>query len=329
MAVYFSSPANDSPTGYGRVATKLRQALSDSDIEITDKPHKSDIQIWYGQPFRDRKHAKSYRRRCNTFLTYTMFESTVLPDGWVDFINNREGLLTPSKWCANWFTKCGVKVPIDILHHGVDPKEFPFLERPVDRKYFTFIWQGVNPRDRKGCELVRTAFKKLRMKHARLIIKATPVKSPRLYLEYGGMKEIWDWYTQKQMLNLLKEADFSINPTSGEGFGNIPLEGAATGLGVAVTDFSGCKEYLDDLKPNMIGIKWKKKPSYFNSLGNDFGFDAAPQLDHICAIMEWANQNREKVREMGRQASKAVHKRWTWQRPINQLKKILSRYESL
>ena len=307
---------------------KLKETLRASNIPLTNKPNREkDIQIFYGQPFRDRRNAAYYRRRCNTYLTYTMFESTKLPDGWVEFINAHEGLLTPSRWCKDWFIKNGVKVPVDVLHHGVDPAEFPILERPRDREYLTFIWQGVNPRDRKGCEIVRRAFRKLRLKKTRLIIKATPVSSPRLHLEMSGYKEIWDWYTQKQMLELLYEADMSLNPTSGEGFGLIPLEHAATGLCVAVTDFSGCKEYLDDLKPDMIGIKWKEKPSYFNALDGDYGYDAEPDFNHLCEVMIWANKNRDKVREMGLRAARAIQKRWTWQRPVKQLKAVLKKYD--
>ncbi len=326
MALHFTSPADNPACGYGRVATKLLEALKASNIPITEKPQRLDVQIFYGQPFRDNKTARQRRRRCDTYLIYTMFESTVIPEGWVKDINRYEALLTPSRWCGRWFADCGVTVPWHLLHHGVDPTEFPLLKRPADRKYLTFIIQCVNPKDRKGCEMVRQAFFKLKLPKTRLIIKAVPVQSPRLYMERPREKEIWDWYTQKQMLALLQEADMSLNPTSGEGFGLIPLEHAATGLAVAVTDFSGCKEYLDELKPDMIGIKWRPKPSYFNSLGGDYGFDAAPDYDHLCSIMEWAAKNRDQVREKGRRLAQAVHERWTWQRPVGQLKEILKAY---
>ena len=326
MALYFTSPADNPACGYGRVAVKLREALVKSGIPLTCRPRRTDVQIWYGQPTNEADILEQRRRRCDRFLIYTMFESTVIPEGWVDEINRHDGLLTPSRWCGRWFHECGVKVPWQLLHHGVDPEEFPLLERPADRKHFTFIWQGVNPRDRKGCEMVRQAFLKLKLPRTRLIIKAVPVKSPRLYLETPGCKEIWDWYTQKQMLSLLQEADMSLNPTSGEGFGLIPLEHAASGLVVAVTDFSGCKEYLDELKPDMIGIQWRPKPSYFNSMGGDYGFDAAPDYDHLCSVMEWAAQNRDQAREKGWRLAQAVHERWTWQRPVEQIKAILKAY---
>jgi len=327
MALYFTSPADNPACGYGRVATKMLEALKASDIPTTEKPQRSDIQVYYGQPFRDKKTAYARRRRCDTFLLFTMFESTVIPDGWVETINHYEALLTPSRWCGRWFVECGMKVPWHLLHHGVDPVEFPLLERPADRKYLSFLWQGTNPKDRKGCELVRRAFYKLSLPDTRLILKAVPVQSPRLYMERPREKEIWDWYSQKQMLALLQEADVSLNPTSGEGFGLIPLEHAATGLFVAATDFSGCREYLNELKPNMVGIKWQPKPSYFNSLGGDYGFDAAPDFDHLCSIMENASKNRDEVRKKGQRLAQAVHKSWTWQRPINQLREILKSYE--
>jgi glycosyltransferase involved in cell wall biosynthesis len=324
--LFFSSPARNGKTGYGKVFNSLSKALDKSDIPLTEKPQKDDIQIWYGQPFREKKYAAHYRRRCNTYLTYTMFESTVLPPGWVDFINSREGLLTPSKWCADWFQKCGVNVPIDILHHGVDPDEFPFMER--HGRPFTFMWQGVNVKDRKNGEMVRQAFLKLNLKDARLIIKAVPVETPKLHIEMKNIKEIWEWYSAEQMQQLYSEADMSLNPTSGEGFSLCPLEHAATGMAVAVTNFSGCKEYLDDLKPDMIGINWQPKPSYFNSLGGDFGYDAAPDFDHLCSIMEHAVNNRDEMREKGKRLSETIHTRWTWQKPVEQLKMILDKYDA-
>ena len=331
--LYFSSPAKSGKigqTGYSRVAQKLIEALGKSDIPITCDPKVDDVQIWYGQPPYPENELEPWRheRKCNTFLTYTMFESTVLPDGWVEFINDREGLITPSRWCNDWFRECGVNVPIDVCHHGVDPIEFPYLERDKDREYFTFIWQGVNPRDRKGCEIVREAYSKLRLPKTRLILKATPLYSPRFYSQVGGITEIWDWYTEKQMLEIYRQADFSINPTSGEGFGLIPLEHAATGLAVAVTSFSGCLEYLDEL-PEMIGINWKVKPTYFRPILGDDGYDAKPDIEHICFIMEWAAKHRQTVREAGKALSEQVHKNWTWKRAIKQIKGIYKKYAQL
>ena len=130
------------------------------------------------------------------------------------------------------------------------------------------------------------------------------------------------------MLDLLRDADVSLNPTSGEGFGLIPLEHAATGLYTAVTNFSGCKEYLSDLAPNMQGIPWDRKPSYFNSLGGDFGYDAAPRIDFLYAFIEWCAKNREKVRERGLRAARAIRERWTWKRAVEQIKEVLKIYES-
>ena len=101
----------------------------------------------------------------------------------------------------------------------------------------------------------------------------------------------------------------------------------ATGLDVAVTDFSGCREYLFDV--GMHPIKWHNYEAFYNTqVKGDYGEDAYPDEDHIAEIMTWASNNRDKVRERGKQLSQIVHKRWTWQRPVNQLKNILPKYES-
>jgi len=309
--------------GYGKVYNKILDTLENLNYPepFIKEPAWNDLQIWYA-PLFDYVTA-DFNQVCEKVLTYSMFESTIIPEGWADFINRFSGFLVPCQWCKDIFVNNGVKVPIDVLHHGVDPVEYPYIERS-DSEYFTFLWQGASVKDRKGCDLVLEAYNKLKLKKSRLIIKATPLRTPRYYSQLYGITEIWDFYTHKQMIDLLSTVDMSINPSRGEGFGLIPLEHAATGIYSCATDFSGFKEYIDDI-PQIGKINWHWSNVAY--LGKKYGKDAAADFDHICHLMEWGYNNRDEVRRLGKEASQAIHERWTWNRPIEQMKVICKKYE--
>ena len=108
----------------------------------------------------------------------------------------------------------------------------------------------------------------------------------------------------------MKEANLSVNPTRGEGFGLIPLEHMATGLPTIVSSNTGCQEYINP-KFN-IGLDCKQEPSFFNRIGGDFGYDMVPTIKSIKEKILWCYENREEAKEMGKRASEWVKTNLTW-----------------
>src|SRR5207237_7653454 len=69
---------------------------------------------------------------------YSMWESTGVPAEEVDEINGCVFLMyVPCRQNADSYRASGVRVPIKVLHHGVDAQKFPLLERGR-RERFTF-----------------------------------------------------------------------------------------------------------------------------------------------------------------------------------------------
>lgn len=302
MNIHFHTPAQI-PGGFRRAHESLSKALKNRfDVMLVESYQDMDFQVSWTQPYDTDKFRPYYKRKCSKQVIYTTFESEIVPDGWVDVINSREGLFTTSQWCKKIFEREGVKVSIDVIPHGIDVNEFPYLMRDWDLP-FTFIWQGMHPDDRKGGNLVLRAFEKLNLKDARLVMKWVPLLSPRYYEKNKRIERVAAIWSQEKMLSVLSQCHCSVNPTGAEGFGLIPLEHMATGLPAIVTNWSGCADYIDSMYCYPLDIRG------VNGQGR-----AEIDFDRLCELMEYCYNNRDSIMAKGRIASLLIHKAWTWER---------------
>ena len=115
-----------------------------------------------------------------------------------------------------------------------------------------------------------------------------------------------------------KEADISVNPTRGEGFGLIPLEHMATGLPVLVSNNSGCKEYVNDYYN--IPIRCNLGQAYF---GPEYGLDEIPDYTDMKDEIQRAYEHRADIKKLGKQASEWVHREWNWDKATDKLLEVI------
>lgn len=329
--IFFQSPCNYliidgkeiGTFGYSKVKEKLQAQLVKRGIELTNDPRPDDIQIHWGQPHLDSEHL--YERKCDTFLWMCNFESCLIPGGWIGNINKGEALITTSKWCAEIFANSGVKVPIHIVHHGVDPEEFPYMERPAARENFTYLCQSLSLKYRR-CEMaVEEVFNSLDFPDVRLLQKITPNVCPKTDLTIGKTRMIAKWHTTKEIAEFSQMSDILIHASIGEGFGLVPLEHLSMGLPSISTYFSGVTDYMD--ARFFLPLAWKPVRKFVNEPGNvQWGIDCEPDMGHLKELMIWAYNHRDDVRQMGIAGSKWVHEHWTWDRAVNQLIDVLRLY---
>jgi len=330
MALDFWCPSVAGSTGYGRVHVRLYRALKRIGAKLTDDPGAEDVTVHYGQPGLDPRLRKLWRvRPAGKFLFYSMFECSVPPEGWVDVIEGRlpgvepaDGLCVPSTWAGNMFRANGVTIPVHVVPHGVDAEEFPFVDRGIPSRPFTYLWQGVSPDDRKGGWLVREAFENL-------ALPADVHGGPWLVLKWMNRRPFY-WkdnerriehigvnLSDSEMLELLRRCDVSVNPTSGEGFGLIPLEHAATGMATIVTDWSGPADYAGDV--GMLRLGYELGPSVFGGQIGLKAIDAKPDENDLEELMAMCFMDEDGARDMGRRSSERIHEHWTWERAARAL----------
>lgn len=330
MKVCLYSVANVDETGYGAMLRNFTIALFQRGIDLVDFHFcdKVDAQVFIGQPaqvlrsFKTRKGIFDYlKRKSDRFFLFSMFEAEKLPPKWAQDINQWfDAVIVPSDWCGQKFKSNGVTLPIHKVPLGINPNDFPFIERP-DRETFTVLWQGVYFGDRKGHGLVRRALEELDLPNVRLIEKIVPfaLKSRSEFAFYGD--KIWsicEALPQSELLFLLKQADLSLNPTSGEGFGLMPLEHMATGLPVMVSDNSGCREYINPAFN--IPIQCRLMEAFF---GSEYGLDERPDYEDMKAKIVYCYNHRQEIKEIGESSSRWVHERWTWDKATDKLLEVI------
>lgn len=319
--------------GYGVVGARLLGALEATGVRISmlpegNQPPAGTESLHRPVPGRDRlAFYYDYRNRpwdigFEQVVLYTMWESSELPEELVRAADASAMVLVPCAQNAEAFRAAGIRSPLAVLHHGVDPAEFPLLERPR-RDTFTFATFGhLSPR--KGTDVLIRAFT-LEFgpaEDARLVLKSSVdagaygVDDPRIRTVSGAVDGA-------DLLGLLAGFDAMVLPSRGEGFGLCGLEAMATGLPLIATAWSGPAEYLDPSDCLPLGYRLVDAGGVESNRVRYFGQWAEPDVDQLRAHLRWVYEHPVEASAMGRAASRRVQRDWTWARAAGDLRRYL------
>lgn len=320
----FHSPATTEKIGFGRAYFNIRDALkrlqrSDNGFRLTSPHSGGDVQIYFGSMWK--KYKAYFERKSNLFLIYTMFESTEIPLEWLDWVDIFDGFIVPSEWNADVFRQQGIDKPIYVIPLGIKSRDWPLLKRDYSGT-FNIIWQGTSYSDRKGGEVfsiegntviwhgIAKIFKQLRLKDSTLTLKLNPYYFKHktefdLPLSIDPpIRSIGMKYSQEQMLELLANMHLSVYPSTGEGFGLIPVEHMATGLPVILSNNTAMSQFCD--RSFNMPVQCSEICSRY-IMGT--GYKA--NEDEIEVYIQWAYDNRDDAQELGRSASEWVKRNWS------------------
>ena len=273
---------------------------------------------------------KLLEREAGALLGYLQVEGTLVKRGFINWLNRFDAILATSTASKQAILDSGINVPVHVFGHGIDPVQFPYVDRPADRQPFTFF-HFADVQRRKGTDLVIKAFKALSYKDIRLYIKC---QGPSISLvkladsnQYvietkGDNRIVWDDnnYSPNELAGLLGRMDCGLFPSRAEGFGMPKLECEATGMPCIATAFGG---YLDHSIPDgtlLLNVEeWQ--PSDF-----DKGNQAEPDVDHLIHLMKHCMENRDEAKRRGNLASKNAHTKWKWVDKVRELMDVLVCY---
>jgi glycosyltransferase involved in cell wall biosynthesis len=312
---------------FGHTARRLLLALERRGVDVVMAPTRNQPVQSFERFFRPLDHwgrlafyygfhyapaaLKSQRTTC-----YSMWESTTVPANMVAAVNEGAVLLfVPCRQNVDSFRQSGVRVPIRVLHCGLEPAEFPYLERD-NRDCFTFGTFGdFSPR--KGIDVLLRAFRDefspdepVRLLMKNLQPKADPafhVDDPRITLVSGFMG-------REPLLDLLRRMDAFVLPSRGEGFGLCGLEAMSTGLPVIATGWSGPAEYLDPDFSYPLDYRLVDAAGIYSNKQHYFGRWAEPDYEHLRYLMRWLYEHPDEARQAGRRAAQQIPERWNWDR---------------
>lgn len=177
-------------------------------------------------------------------VAVTMFESSRLPEGWAEPLNQMDAVIVPSHFCAEVFGACGVTVPIHVVPLGIGDA-YLYSERPF-RKPLTFL-AFLDRGERKGGIVAQQAFYRAFGDDPdyRLILKSRTPKQVRLSFTNPTILTVQEDLSEEELCRLYLECDVLINPNRGEGFGLIPREFSASGGLALATAWGGTADELD------------------------------------------------------------------------------------
>lgn len=282
----------------------------------------SGAMVWHDQPREQWLYSPFQRNVC-----IVPFETTVIPRSWIGKINGFDALLVPCVQNIQAFRDSGVKIPIELIHWGVEPKAFYPIERKPDH-VFTFGCMGYLS-ERKGVDVLISAFQEEfpREKDVRLILKTSapgwnfPYRDDRIKLQHGQV-------TQQDLMNdFFSQVDCFVFPTRGEGFGLTPLEAMATGIPAIVTGWSGPLEYMTTDVGWTIDHTMTRASVFTDEIyKEECGEWAEPSKDHLKSLMRYAYEHRDEVKQKGANAARYVQENWLWKDQIKTFHDALAKH---
>lgn len=281
--VNIASPNFDQADSYGRIAHELSVWLQARDVHVNEIGYggKRRIQgaiggILLGYP----TNIPTYGNLLGIGprIIVTMFESTALPDGWADHLNQCDAVIVPSHWLVPVFQKAGVTTPIYVVPLGISDAFRQSRTRPAPDP-LTFL--AIADRGgRKGWHIAGFAFQKAFGDDTayRLIYKC---RRGALGFRFSNpnIDVIETDLSNDELADLYGQCHVMLFPSCGEGFGLPPREFAATdGLALA-TDWGGT---ADDLPRWGLPIPASLTPAWPGDASFEgLGLWAKPDVDHL------------------------------------------------
>jgi glycosyltransferase involved in cell wall biosynthesis len=258
--------------------------------------------------------AKPSYLKSERIISYLMWESTGIPKDIIAEINRSCRLLyVPSEQNAEAYRDNGVHIPVKVLHHGVDPARFPYLER-TPKEVFTFGSFGEFSA-RKGIDVLIRAFEDEFLPHepVRLLLKtfrkgpSFEVKDPRIVL-------FTKYLEHDDLLEFLRSMDVFVLPSRGEGFGLAGLEAMSTGLPIVATNWSGPVEYLNARDSFPLNYKLVDAKGTVAHGVHFQGQWAEPDYEHLRYLLRYLYEHPQEAAEKGHMAAMRAHREWTRER---------------
>lgn len=314
MKISFSTiPGNLIRTiGYGYAGYNMVCALQRLGHQVPFQDPSAKVQIHFSQPEYFDFHPGQYK------IGYTPWESTGMPEGWVDTFNTVDELWTPSPLIAQWYEDAGVKTGIKVYEHGVDKIWSPRRRRP-ERK-IRFLHMG-EPAPRKGGEMAFRAFRDAfgSRDDVHLTIKSNGASTVRykdksgsiiaLPTDFNNVSVITQVLDEPLLVNLFHEHDAFVYPGWGEGFGLIPIQAMATGMPTICTE--AWAPYARFILPELrLGSQLVDSPWPFMHPGQMF----KPSYDELVDMYRYTADNFNRLAGNAYRESFNIHQDYDWDR---------------
>lgn len=312
--------------GYGRMGSKLHQALTRAGVEVFDdidepaEAYGSEESYRYARSYMgDGQHRGVARDVCHvTFPShvrgqyegqrlhaFSMYETSRLPEEFRDRFDAFETMIVPSEQNVELFSPYHDNVHLVPL--GVDPADWHFTPRVDPRPVFRFLCGGTGAR--KGTDLAFKAFQTVFPHWEEMDpVPEMVFKNPRgenLHAPWSRM--VTGFLDDDEERALYARCHVYVQPSRGEGFGLQPLQAIAQGMPTILTDAHGHAGFAH----LGIGIPATHVPAgqFIHGHSGDWW---EPDFEALCEAMHDTYHNYDAHAVHARASAETVTRDWTW-----------------
>jgi hypothetical protein len=311
MLISFSTPTINfkSSNGYGYASYHIVNSLKELGHDVPFQSPKAPVQINFSQPEHFKMHRNQYQ------ISYTPWESTVIPESWQENLSLVNEIWTTSDWCKKVFEDNGYK-NVYVYPHGIEPVWVP--KKRVVGDVIKFLHLG-EPAPRKAGQMVVDAFIELYGNNPKysLTIKAYKHSTLRVYdkggsiiglphEKYSNIHLVTDNLSTEELVKLYHDHHVLIYPSFGEGFGFIPLQALASGMPTICTD--GWAHYHKYLGPLKLKSTLIDSPWPFPHEGKVY----EPNYQHLLELMRDVSLNFKAYSGYYYAQSTKIHQEYNW-----------------
>lgn len=258
-----------------------------------------------------------YRKAKSYSVGFSYWETNRLRKDWVADMNKMNEIWTASEWAKEVFIDSGVKVPVYDFKLGINPYYYyPKLRHRKNN--FVFLSIG-SPSTRKNSQIAVDAFIKLfgNKNGYSMIYKSNGPPDARVRLAHGDfyplsqnpkINVIDREVSELELAKIYDEVDCVIYPTSGEGWGILPMQGIAKGIPTICTNATACTEFAHLSVPLDFSWSTEKMSGIYSGAGEW----AYPNFDDLCDKMLYVVNNYDEVAQHTYTGAEYIKNNLTW-----------------
>lgn len=256
----------------------------------------------------------------NHKILVTVCETKPIPYPWVAICNRMSLVVVPSRFCKDVFEDAGVKTPIVVCRHGIEPA---YLEacHVVNVSGGTRILHVTHPSSfpqRKATSQLLIAMSRFADEYLWLYIKTPDAARMTNACKEAGLKRfaVID-KPIADMRHLYWSVDAVCQPSRAEGFGLVPLEARAAGAVPIITTVSGHAEHFTPAIDYPIPTG---APRRITTQANEFGHAPTVTADGIVlALTAFLRRDRAAMSARLRDWREKEGPKWLWSETLKPL----------